>query len=161
MIVGFQTFSVDILKITPTQIGIFYAGFGICGIVMQLLVPVFTKLIPKRSVILLLSTILCFAAMFLAGFTSVFVPFALCICVYGLFNGLRNPMLNAIIADNISQSEQGKILGINQSYASIGQTLGPLTAGLVTVISVHSIFFLSSFYILVAFLLTFRLKSKE
>src|SRR6185437_5671397 len=67
MIVGFQTFSVDILKITPTQIGIFYAGFGICGIVMQLLVPVFTKLIPKRSVILLLSTILCFAAMFLAG----------------------------------------------------------------------------------------------
>jgi len=161
MIVGFQTFSVDILKITPTQIGIFYAGFGICGIVMQLLVPVFTKLIPKRSVILLLSTILCFAAMFLAGLTSVFVPFALCICVYGLFNGLRNPMLNAIIADNISQSEQGKILGINQSYASIGQTLGPLTAGLVTVISVHSIFFLSSFYILVAFLLTFRLKSKE
>jgi len=161
MIIGFQTFSVDILKITPAQIGIFYAGFGICGIIMQLLVPVFTKLIPSRSVILLLSTILCFAAMFLAGLTTVFVPFALCICVYGLFNGLRNPMLNAIIADNISQSEQGKILGINQSYASIGQTLGPLTAGLVTVISVHSIFFLSSTYILIAFLLSFRLKSKE
>jgi len=161
MIVGFQTFSVDILKITPTQIGIFYAGFGICGIVMQLLVPVFTKLIPKRSVILLLSTILCFAAMLLAGFTSFFLPFALCICVYGLFNGLRNPMLNAIIADNINNSEQGKILGINQSYASIGQTLGPLTAGLVTAISVHSIFFLSSFYILVAFFLGFRLKSRE
>lgn len=161
MIIGFQTFSVDVLKITPTQIGIFYAGFGICGIVMQLLVPVFTKLISSRSLILLLSTILCFAAMFLAGLTSVFVPFALCICIYGLFNGLRNPMLNAIIADNIDHSEQGKILGINQSYASIGQTLGPLTAGLVTAISVHSIFFLSSLYILIAFVLGFRLKSRE
>jgi len=161
MIIGFQTFSVDVLKINPTQIGIFYAGFGICGIVMQLLVPVFTKVISSRSVILLLSSIFCFTAMFLAGLTSVFLPFAIFICLYGLFNGLRNPMLNAIIADNIDHSEQGKILGINQSYASIGQTLGPLTAGLAAAVSIHSIFFLSSFYILVAFLLSFRLKSKE
>jgi MFS family permease len=161
MIIGFQTFSVDILKITPTQIGIFYAAFGISGIIMQLGVPVFTKIFPSKSVILLVSSILCCGAMFLAGFTSVFIPFAVCICVYGLFNGLRNPMINAIIAEHIDHSEQGKILGINQSYASIGQTLGPITAGFAAVISVHSIFFLSSCYILIAFLLSFRLKSKE
>jgi MFS family permease len=107
------------------------------------------------------STILCFGAMLLSGFTSAFIPYAICMCIYGLFNGLRNPMLNAIIADNVNHAEQGKILGINQSYASIGQTLGPLTAGLVTVISIHSVFFLSSFYILAAFLLSFRLKKKE
>ena len=160
MIIGFQTFSVDVLKITPTQIGIFLAGFGICGIIMQLCVPFFTKTIPSKAVILLLSTILCFAAMFAAGFTSALFPFAICLCIYGLFNGLRNPMLNAIIADHVDQQEQGRILGINQSYASIGQTLGPLTAGLVTVISIHSVFFLSSLYILIAFLLSFRLKSK-
>lgn len=64
-------------------------------------------------------------------------------------------------SDNIDHSEQGQVLGINQSYASIGQTLGPITAGFAAVISVHSIFFLLSFYILVAFLLSFRLKSKE
>lgn len=161
MIIGFQTFSVDILKITPTQIGIFYAGFGISGIVMQLAVPFFTKIFPSRSVILLLSSMLCFVAMFMAGLTSAFLPFAIYICVYGLFNGLRNPMINAIIADNINHSEQGQILGINQSYASIGQTLGPITAGFAAAISTHSIFFLSAFYILVAFLLSFRLKSKE
>ena len=161
MIIGFQTFSVDVLKISPAQIGLFLAGFGVCGIIMQLCVPLFTKLIPSKSVILLLSSVLCFAAMFLSGFTSMFIPFAACLCIYGLFNGLRNPMLNAIIADNVDQKEQGVILGINQSYASIGQTLGPITAGFATVISVHYVFFLSSFYILVAFLLSFRLKSKE
>ncbi len=161
MIIGFQTFSVDVIKISPTQIGIFYAVFGISGILMQLGVPVFTKIFSSRSVILLLSTILCFSAMFLSGFINAFIPFAICICVYGLFNGLRNPMINAIIADNIDHAEQGQILGINQSYASIGQTLGPITAGFAAAISVHSIFFLSSFYILVAFLLSFRLKSKE
>jgi MFS family permease len=161
MIIGFQTFSVDILKITPVKIGLFLAGFGICGIIMQLCVPFFIKVFSSKATILILSSILCFAAMFLAGFTSVLIPFAICLCIYGLFNGLRNPMLNAIIANNIDKTEQGKILGINQSYASIGQTIGPITAGFAAILSVHSIFFLSSFYILVAFLLSFRLKSKE
>ncbi|HVW98554.1 MAG TPA: MFS transporter [Mucilaginibacter sp.] len=161
MIIGFQTFSVDILKISATQIGLFLAGFGVCGIIMQLCVPLFTRLFSSKSVILMLSTVLCFAAMLLSGFTSTFLPYALCMFVYGLFNGLRNPMLNAIIAEHANPAEQGKILGINQSYASIGQTLGPVTAGLVTVISIHSVFFLSSLYILIAFLLSFRLKRKE
>ena len=161
MVTGFQTFSVDILKISPTQMGLFMAGFGLCGIIMQLCVPLFTKWISSKALILILSTFLCFIAMFVSGFTSSFLPYTACMCVYALFNGLRNPMGNAIIADNIDHSEQGKILGINQAYASIGQTLGPLTAGLITVISIHSVFFLSSFYILVAFLLSFRLKSKE
>ena len=81
--------------------------------------------------------------------------------VYGLFNGLRNPMINATIADKNDPAKQGEVMGINQSYASIGQTLGPITAGLVTVISIHSVFWLASLYILIAFLFSFRLKAKE
>ncbi|MGN6397597.1 MAG: MFS transporter [Mucilaginibacter sp.] len=161
MVTGFQTFSVDILKLSPTQIGLFLAGFGLAGIIMQLCVPLCTKWISSKALILMLSTLLCFAAMFISGFISIFLPYAICMCIYGLFNGLRNPMLNAIISEHVDSTEQGKILGINQSYASIGQTLGPLTAGLVTVISIHSVFFLSSFYILLAFVLSFRLKKKE
>ena len=160
MIIGFQTFSVDVLKITPAQTGIFFAVFGIMGILAQLCVPLITRLTPSKALVLLVSTILCFAAMFASGFTSVLIPFGICLCVYGLFNGLRNPMLNAIIADNTDQNEQGEVLGINQSYASIGQTLGPISAGFAVLISVPSVFFLSSFFILIAFLLCFRLKAK-
>lgn len=161
MLIGFQTFSVDTLKLTPTQIGFFYAGFGICGIIMQLLVPLITKVISSKSLILLLSTIFCLAAMAYSGFINVFITFAICMSVYGLFNGLRNPMLNAIIADNNTTGRQGEVMGVNQSYASIGQTIGPITAGLISAISVHAVFFLSSFYILIAFVLSFRLKAKE
>ncbi|UOE47640.1 MFS transporter [Mucilaginibacter sp. SMC90] len=161
MIIGFQTFSVDVLQITPTQIGILYAGFGVSGIIMQLCVPLFTRWFSSKSMILLLSTFLCLVAMFVTGLTNQFIPFVIGICIYGLFNGLRNPMLNAIIADHIDHKEQGKILGINQSYASIGQALGPVTAGFAALLSVHAIFFLSSCYILAAFLLSFRLKKKE
>ncbi len=161
MILGFQTFSVDELKIKPEQIGLLYAGFGVTGIIMQLGVPFINKFVTSKSMILLLSTVVCIAAMFVAGFTQTLIPFIACIFVYGLFNGLRNPMLNAIIADRNSDDEQGEILGVNQSYASVGQTLGPVAAGLVTAISVHAVFFLSAFFILIGFLLTFRLKAKE
>jgi len=160
MIIGFQTFSVDVLKITPTQIGILYAGFGVSGIIMQLSVPLLTKWLSSKSKILLLSSVLCMAAMFITGLTTEFITFIAGICAYGLFNGLRNPMINAIIADHIDHNEQGKILGINQSYASIGQTIGPVTAGFAGLISVHAIFFLSSLYILIALLLSFRLTLK-
>ena len=161
MIIGFQTFSTDILKIDPAKMGLFFAGFGIVGIIAQISVPAVTKLIPSKPLILILSTILCLSGMFTAGFANTFLVFAGCLVVYGLFNGFRNPMLNAVIADHNKQSEQGKVLGINQSYASIGQTLGPITAGLVVAISVHAIFFLSALYILIALLFSFRLRSKE
>lgn len=161
MIIGFQTFTVDVLKLQPHEIGLFYAGFGITGILMQLAVPLIKKVISSQALILLLSTICCLGMMILAGFATGMALFAVSIGIYGLFNGLRNPMLNAIIADHNNDSEKGEVMGINQSYASIGQTLGPVTAGLVTVISVHSVFFLSSLYILIAFLFSIRLKSRE
>lgn len=161
MIIGFQTFSVDKLKIAPTQIGLLYAGFGITGILMQLAVPLITKLISSRAIILLLSTAICLAAMIFTGFTQTVFPFAAGLFVYGLFNGLRNPMLNAIIADRSNENTQGEILGVNQSYASLGQTLGPIAAGLITAVSIHAVFFLSAFFILLGFLLTFRLQAKE
>lgn len=161
MITGFQTFSVDTLKLSNTQIGLFFAAFAICGILAQLAVPLITKWLSSKSMILLVSTVLCMGAMVLSGFTSAFLMFALCMCVYSLFNGLRNPMLNAIIADHNDPARQGEVMGVNQSYASIGQTLGPITAGLVLAFSSHAAFFLSGFYILIAFLLSFRLHAKD
>jgi len=161
MIIGFQTFTADVLKITPFQIGVFFAGFGISGILMQLAVPYITKLISSRTLILLLSLVFCFAAMLLSGFTNQLIFFAACMCAYGLFNGLRNPMLNSIIADRVDQSEQGETLGINQSYASIGQILGPVSAGFISGFSIHYVFFLSAFFILAGFLYTFLLRSQE
>ncbi|MEO6148584.1 MAG: MFS transporter [Mucilaginibacter sp.] len=161
MIIGFQTLTTDEFKLSPTQTGLLYAGFGVTGIIIQLLVPVITKIFSSKSIILMLSTLICLGAMLACGLVSGFIVFTIAIGVYGFFNGLRNPMLNAIIADHSNDSEQGEILGINQSYISIGQTLGPITAGFVAAISLHSIFFLASLYILIAFLLSIKLKSQE
>ena len=91
MIIGFQSYSVDVFKLSNADIGFFYTGFALMGIIMQLCVPLITKWIPTKAMILLLSTLLCFAAMLLSGFTMAFITFAACLFIYGLFNGLRNP----------------------------------------------------------------------
>lgn len=159
MIIGFQTFSVDIAKISNKTMGVFFAVFGIAGIIAQLFVPLINKRF-RKPVILIVSTLLCLAAMFITGFTASFLPFAVSLIVYSLFNGLRNPMLNAIIADHNDPKQQGRVLGINQSYVSIGQVLGPVIAGLAIVVSIHAVFFLASLYILIALFFAFRLGRK-
>src|SRR3984885_14376260 len=79
MITGFQTFWVDTLKRTSFEMGIFLACFGICGIIAQLCVPIFTKIFPSKTTILLLSTILCLLAMAVSGTFSVLLPFVICL----------------------------------------------------------------------------------
>jgi predicted MFS family arabinose efflux permease len=161
MLIGFQTFCTDALKLTPTQVGIFYAGFGVTGILMQLAVPLITKLISSRSIILLVSTLICLAAMTFTGFVNAVIPFAIGIGIYGLFNGLRNPMLNAIIADESKTTEQGEIMGINQSYTSLGQAIGPIIAGLALGITQSAAFFLAALLMLFAVSVSIRLKMQE
>jgi predicted MFS family arabinose efflux permease len=161
MLIGFQTFCTDALKLSPTQIGVFYAGFGIAGIVMQLGIPLVNNIISSRSVILLVSTFICLAAIVFSGFATSIWPFAAGIGLYGFFNGIRNPMLNAIIADQNDSHEQGEIMGINQSYISIGQALGPAIAGVAASFSLHVPFFVSGLLITLGIIVAFRLKRKE
>jgi multidrug resistance protein len=158
MLIGFQTFCAERLKLSPVDIGLFYAGFGLSGIIMQLLVPWITRMVSSKPWILLVSTMLCAAAMAYCGLASGLFGFAAGIGIYGLFNGLRNPMLNAIIADKMDEKERGLVMGINQSYASIGQTIGPLLASAAAIISLPSIFFISAALIVFGMYFGWRLR---
>lgn len=162
MIVGFQTFNVDILKLTPFEIGLFFAGFAVAGIIMQLFgLKVILKKISSKVKILCGALVITSLALLLSAFANSFLPFALCIMFYGLFNALRDPMLNSLITERTPQSEQGKILGINQSYLSIGQIVGPVLAGFVSIYSIHSIFVLSSAFVIIALIFAFRLYKRQ
>ena len=160
MLIGFQTFCADKLKMSPVQTGLFYAGFGISGILMQLIVPWLSKVVRSKSWLLLSSTLLCALALCWCGLATALTGFALGVGIYGLFNGLRNPMLNAIIADRMQVKERGLVMGVNQSYSSIGQTIGPLLASAAALISLPAIFFLSAGIVLSAIAFVWRLRKK-
>jgi multidrug resistance protein len=107
MLIGFQTFSVDNLKLNPTQIGLFYAGFGVTGILMQLAVPLIKKVYHHKPYIINLHIVL-FRHDDISRFCNRVGNVCVSIGIYGLFNGLRNPMLNTIIADRNEESERGR-----------------------------------------------------
>jgi len=159
MLIGFQTFSADKLKLSPLQTGLFYAGFGLSGILMQLIVPWINKVVSSKSGVLQVSTVLCAAAMAWCGLAAGSAGFALGIGLYGLFNGLRNPMLNAIIADKMNDKQRGLVMGVNQSYASIGQTIGPLLASAAALLSLPAVFFVTAAFICASLFYGWRLKS--
>jgi multidrug resistance protein len=158
MLIGFQTFCADKLKLSPLQIGLFYAGFGVSGILMQLIVPWVMKIASSKAWVLIASSIFCAIALTWCGLASGLLGFILGIVTYGLFNGLRNPMLNAIIADKMDEKDRGLVMGVNQSYASIGQTIGPLLASAAALLSLSSIFFAATGLILWGLFYGFRLK---
>lgn len=45
--------------------------------------------------------------------------------------GLNNPSMFSLISRNSPSAEQGGILGVNQSFASLARTLGPFSAGFI------------------------------
>ncbi len=158
MIVGFQTYNFDVLKLNPKEIGLFFAGFALTGIILQVGgIRLITKLFPSKINVLFVALPIAAIALFAVAFTHTFIPFLCCIIIYGLFIALRDPMINSLLTETSNDDEQGKLLGINQSFLSIGQIVGPLVAGLIASRSVHAIFVASAIFIVAAIIVLSRL----
>jgi predicted MFS family arabinose efflux permease len=50
--------------------------------------------------------------------------------LFSLFNSLVQPMINALISLNTQPEDQGTALGLNASYLSISNAIGPVIAGM-------------------------------
>ena len=64
--------------------------------------------------------------------TNLFIPtMAIIIILMSLGNGCITPTITTMISKNAPRNEQGQILGLNMSFASLARVLGPLFGGLV------------------------------
>ena len=84
------------------------------------------KLLLYGSLLLLVSGIMfpIFASKLL------FIPFELfAIVLAGLASACFTPALYAMFSQDVSMEEQGKVLGINQSFGAIARTIGPALGG--------------------------------
>lgn len=162
MIIGFQAFTVDTLKLSPQRIGLFFTSFAATGILMQIFgIKIIQRIISSKEKILMIALALSSLALAYAFTAHTFLPFFIAILGYGTFNSLRDPMLNALISENTPATEQGSIMGINQSYISIGQIVGPLIAGMISLYSINYIFLASAGFIVIAFILTSWLSASK
>ncbi|HEY9738055.1 MAG TPA: MFS transporter, partial [Trichocoleus sp.] len=59
----------------------------------------------------------------------------LILLIFGAVNSFPMPLIDAILSLRSGSQEQGEVLGINSSYLSISNAIGPATAGLLVGVS--------------------------
>jgi MFS family permease len=156
---AFQPFFINVLKQDAKNLAILFTFIGVMGVLTQIfLVGWLTKRFNLAN--LLAGAIGLRAGVFLLiplvptvwGFISL-------AAVLGMANSFPMPLLNSILSLNSSDKEQGEILGINSSFLSISNALGPFFAGLLVSVSYQMPFWVASVLTLLTAWFALSLKS--
>jgi len=130
-VVGFQSYTVDILEMTTRQIGTLFALIGLVSILVQAVgLRWMLRLVPSQIRLLRISFVMSIVTLVILSFQASIPLFIGWVLLYPISNGPQMALISALISQNTKDEDQGGILGINQSYMSLGQAIGPLMAAL-------------------------------
>ena len=157
---AFQAFVLEFLNQEPKIIAIVFAVMGTLGFISQ----VFTlePLTKRFNLIDLL-----FIALMLRGITFLLIPifpnitaFLIIIAIFGVVNSFPMPLRDSILSLNSTQREQGGVFGINASYLSLSNALGPAISGLLVSLGYLTPFWITGVLTICTALFVFQLKSE-
>lgn len=155
-IFAFQPFAVKTLSLSANTISIIYVIYGIVGLLAQtiLLPRIVPKYGEKKTMIysLVLGTI-SFAVIFLTKSLPLFIGISI---IFGLANAFVNPLIQTLLSKETDAKSQGTIMGLNQSYVSLGFIFGPIIGGLMATISIPLPFLLGSLLTLICLILAVK-----
>jgi predicted MFS family arabinose efflux permease len=127
---AFQPFFLNVLHQDEKGLAIMFALVGILGFISQIF-----ALEPLSNKFNLIDIIA--VSMALRGVTFLLMPtfptygaFVLILVVFGLVNAFPMPLIDTVISLNTDNQEQGEVLGINSSYLSMSNAIGPVISGL-------------------------------
>ncbi len=155
-IYAFQPYLVKALHLSVNQISAIFTLFGVIGLIMQI---AFVQRIKNRfglkksfrgALILNGAALLCMFA-----FRS-FAPFIASLVLFSFSNAIIQPLTTTILSQETDAKSQGSILGLNASYMSIGQILGPIVAGGVATYGINYPFLMGSGLLCICFYLSFK-----
>ncbi len=155
-----QVYLIQKFNFTQSGIGDYFAYIGICIAITQGFITrkLTGKISPQRAVSIFTFTLSLALILVLAPQQSMYLylvsPFI------AISQGILSPNLQTIVSNSGSASEQGEILGINQSVQSLAQGIPPIVAGIVVSINMYLPIILSSIFTCLAWL-TFILLYKK
>lgn len=147
---------------TPAQNSYFYLYVGVCGLIVQGLL--FVRLQARFGEHRLIPVGLTFMVVGLAGMA--FVPDAWMIfpAVAGVAigTGISIPSLTALVSLRVSENEQGRLMGGNQTLLALTNILGPTIAGVsFDIIAVSAPYWLGSLFALLALGIALRVSASH
>src|SRR3990167_3980575 len=155
-IYAFQPFTIKVLGLSPNQIAALFTAFGVIGLISQLfLVQRAVKMLGlKRAYSMaFLVVIFCFFVMFL---NKLLIPFIIVNFILGFANSLIQPLTTTILSNETDSASQVSIMGLNSSYMSIGQIMGPILGGAFASIALPLPFLAAGLTALFCFYLSFK-----
>ncbi|HIK05627.1 MAG TPA: MFS transporter [Trichormus sp. M33_DOE_039] len=127
---AFQPYFLIVLEQNKESLTLMFLLFGVLGVIMQTWgVKVLTKYLNETK-ILLVSLFIRSSSFLLMPIFPIVNYFVILSVVFSLFNSLVQPMINTLISLNAKPEEQGIALGLNSSYLSMSNGIGPVIAGL-------------------------------
>ncbi len=127
----FAIFADDVLSLSPTGIGLFFAAMGGIGVIGQAgLAGFLSRKIGERGM-LNMSLFFLFLGMGLLAFSKEPVMAFIAMCTIAVGFSTNGPAMSGLTSLSAPANAQGVALGLVQSSASLGRVIGPAAAGLI------------------------------
>ncbi|MEL6578475.1 MAG: MFS transporter [Cyanobacteria bacterium J06621_12] len=127
---AFQPFFLNVLGQDAKGLAIMFALVGVLGFISQ--VFALEPLSDRFNLIDIIAVSLA-----LRGITFLLMPtfptygaFIVIMVLFGVVNSFPMPLIDTVLSLNSERREQGEILGINSSYLSMSNAIGPVISGL-------------------------------
>lgn len=128
---AFQPYFIQVLHQNNQSLTLLFLVFGTSAVIMQ--TWGISVLRPKFNVVKIL-----FLGLFVRSLSFLLMPlwpsityFVIVSILFALFNALVQPMISTLISLNAKPQDQGTVLGLNASYLSISNGIGPVIAGMI------------------------------
>jgi multidrug resistance protein len=127
---AFQPYYLDVLHQDKNSLTLLFLAIGVVGVIVQVKgVKILTRYLDLVKIL--------FLGLFFRSLSFVLMPivpdihfFLIAAMLFSLFNSLVQPMISTLISLNTSPEDQGKMSGLNASYLSAANAIGPIIAGL-------------------------------
>ena len=131
LIFSYQPFSVKILKLSANQIALLFTMIGVIGLIVQVfLLQRVVKILGDRKTLTAAIILVTFA--FIMYFFARNVPlYIFAVLLFAFSNSFVGPLVQTILSKQTDEESQGSIQGLNSSYVSVGNILGPIIGGII------------------------------
>lgn len=156
-IYAFQSVAVQVLKMNANQISWVFMLFGSIGLITQVFLIQRIKKYLGIKKTFQFSLIIISIIFFALAFVKTIPQFIIANVIMGLVNSFVQPLSQTILSEEVDMKEQGEMLGINSSYMSIGQIIGPILAGGIATFQVQLPFAGAAFFVFICYILSFTI----